>query len=115
MVFSGPSQTKAGQTGQDTEQARERFPRWRQTPPGLTQDLCLLSLQAGAAIMVHYGNGVNAGKKDDKSAVTIGDHDAQKLLLDGFGSDPHRAYLSSANHAVACGHFPEIAERLTPG
>ncbi len=50
----------------------------------LIQDLCRLSLQAGAAIMVHYANNVTATKKDDNSPVTIADQDAERIILNGL-------------------------------
>lgn len=77
----------------------------------LTLDLCRLSLKAGAAIMVHYANGVTAGTKDDNSPVTIADHDAEKIILDGLKKIAPGIPVVAEEQAAA-GHIPEIAERF---
>ena len=42
--------------------------------------LCTAALQAGARIMQHYKNGVEAEEKSDKSPVTQADRDAEDII-----------------------------------
>lgn len=77
----------------------------------LTQELCRISLQAGAAIMTHYANNVTATQKDDKSPVTIADHDAEKIILEGLARVAPEIPVISEEQAAA-GHIPEIADRF---
>lgn len=44
------------------------------------QALCAAALEAGACIMQHYKNGVEAEEKSDKSPVTQADRDAEDLI-----------------------------------
>ena len=44
------------------------------------QALCIAALEAGARIMEHYKNGVEAEEKSDKSPVTQADRDAEDLI-----------------------------------
>ena len=44
------------------------------------QALCTAALQAGARIMQHYKNGVEAEEKSDKSPVTQADRDAEDII-----------------------------------
>ena len=41
---------------------------------------CALALEAGACIMQHYRNGVEAEEKSDKSPVTQADRDAEEII-----------------------------------
>ncbi|MDO8422537.1 MAG: 3'(2'),5'-bisphosphate nucleotidase CysQ [Parvibaculum sp.] len=75
----------------------------------LIQDLCRISLQAGAAIMVHYANGVTATKKDDNSPVTIADQDAERIILDGLARVAPGIPVVSEEQASE-GNIPEIAD-----
>lgn len=77
----------------------------------LTLELCRISLKAGAAIMVHYANNVTATEKNDKSPVTIADHDAEKIILDALAIIAPDIPIVSEEQAAA-GHIPEIAERF---
>ena len=47
---------------------------------GFMQALCAAALQAGARIMQHYKNGVEAEEKSDKSPVTQADRDAEDII-----------------------------------
>ena len=47
---------------------------------GFMQALCAAALQAGAGIMQHYKNGVEAEEKSDKSPVTQADRDAEDII-----------------------------------
>ena len=75
----------------------------------LTEDLCRLALKAGAVIMMHYKNGVKATHKEDKSPVTIADHDAERIILDGLQVIAPGIPVVSEEQAAA-GHIPAIAE-----
>ena len=44
------------------------------------QALCAAALEAGARIMQHYKNGVEAEEKSDKSPVTQADRDAEDII-----------------------------------
>jgi 3'(2'), 5'-bisphosphate nucleotidase len=77
----------------------------------LTEDLCRLALKAGAAIMVHYANDVVATHKEDNSPVTIADHDAERIILDGLRTIAPGIPVVS-EEAAAAGHIPAIAERF---
>ena len=44
------------------------------------QALCAAALEAGARIMQHYKNGVEAEEKSDKSPVTQADRDAEEII-----------------------------------
>ncbi len=75
----------------------------------LTEDLCRLALKAGAAIMTHYANGVEAMRKEDNSPVTIADQDAERIILDGLQAIAPDIPVVSEEQAAA-GHIPAIAE-----
>lgn len=77
----------------------------------LTQDLCRLSLKAGAAIMTHYANGVTATTKSDNSPVTIADQDAERIILDGLKVIAPDIPVVSEEQA-ADGYIPEFGERF---
>ena len=47
---------------------------------GFMQALCAAALQAGARIMQHYKNGVEAEEKSDKSPVTQADREAEDII-----------------------------------
>ena len=75
----------------------------------LTKDLCRIALKAGAAIMVHYENGVVAKHKEDNSPVTIADDDAERIILDGLQTvAPHIPVVSEEQ--AAAGHIPTISD-----
>lgn len=75
----------------------------------LTEELRRLALKAGAAIMVHYRNGVEATRKQDNSPVTIADQDAERIILDGLQIIAPDIPVVSEEQAAA-GFIPDIAD-----
>jgi len=77
----------------------------------LTNDLIRISLKAGAAIMVHYANGVTATHKEDKSPVTIADQEAEDIILGELKRVcPDIPVVSE--EAAAAGFVPEFTDRF---
>ncbi len=54
--------------------------------PAFMTTLCRMAVEAGAAIMAHYHNGVAVEIKSDKSPVTQADRDAETLLTQGLAA-----------------------------
>lgn len=73
----------------------------------LVDGLRRLSLKAGAAIMAHYGRGIEAARKEDDSPVTIADHEAERIILDGLRRLAPGVPVVAEEQAAA-GHIPEI-------
>lgn len=77
----------------------------------LVDGLRRLSLKAGAAIMSHYENGIEAARKEDDSPVTAADHDAEHIILDGLHHLAPDIPVVSEEQAAA-GHIPKIGARF---
>ena len=88
-----------------------RLPSPLPDPKTLVEGLCRLSVQAGAAIMAHYENGIEAARKTDDSPVTAADHDAEHVILDGLHRLAPDIPVVSEEQAAA-GHIPEIGDRF---
>src|SRR5690606_14822435 len=65
----------------------------------LLQAVIDLALEAGRAVMVHYGTDAGVEAKDDRSPITLADRAAHKILADGLRRlDPSIPVISEEGH-----------------
>jgi 3'(2'), 5'-bisphosphate nucleotidase len=77
----------------------------------LVDGLRRLALEAGAVIMQHYAEDIEATHKEDESPVTAADHDAERIILAGLHRLAPGVPVVSEEEAAA-GRIPKIGDRF---